>query len=60
VQSPRYSVRKPFHTSFAAKSHRTRFDNVFLTGTSLLTDAGFDAELISGRTAALQVIEKRT
>jgi phytoene dehydrogenase-like protein len=60
VLSPRYSVRNAFFTSFAAKSHRTRFDNVFLTGTSLLTDAGFDAELISGRTAALQVIEKRT
>ncbi|NLX51457.1 MAG: hypothetical protein GXY72_05075 [Deltaproteobacteria bacterium] len=59
VQSPKYSIRNAFFTSFTAKSHKTRFDNIFLTGTSLLADAGFDAELITGRNAALQVLQKR-
>jgi hypothetical protein len=58
VLSPKYKVRNAFFTSFAAKSHKTRFKNVFLTGASLLTDAGFDAEIISGKNAALQVLQK--
>lgn len=59
VLSPKYKVRNAVLTSFAAKSGKTRFKNVFLTGASLLTDAGFDAEMISGRNAALQVLKKR-
>ena len=59
VLSPKYKVRNAFFTSFAAKSNKTRFDNVFLTGASLLSDAGFDAEIISGKNAALQVMKKR-
>jgi hypothetical protein len=58
VASPKYKVRNALMTSFAAKSNRTRFGNIFLTGASLLTDAGFDAEMISGRNAALQVINR--
>lgn len=58
VVSPKYKVRNAFFTSFAAKSNQTRFKNVFLTGASLLTDAGFDAEIISGKNAVLQVIKK--
>jgi len=59
VASPKYKVRNALLTSFAAKSNRTRFGNIFLTGTSLLADAGFDAELMSGKNAALQVINRR-
>ena len=59
VLSPKYKVRNALFTSFAAKSNKTRFDNIFLTGASLLTDAGFDAEMISGKNAAVQVMKKR-
>ncbi|MHB8138336.1 MAG: hypothetical protein ACYDGO_08105 [Smithellaceae bacterium] len=59
VLSPKYKVRNAFFTCFAAKSNKTRYDNVFLTGTSLLSDAGFDAEIISGKNAAQQVMKKR-
>lgn len=59
VLTPKYKVRNAFFTSFAAKSNKTRFDNIFLTGTSLLSDAGFDGEIISGKNAALRVIRKR-
>lgn len=59
VISPKYKVRNAFFTSFSAKSNKTRFNNVFLTGASLLSDAGFDGEIISGKNAALQVIKQR-
>lgn len=59
VLSPKYKVRNAFFTSFAAKTNKTRFKNIFLTGSSLLTDAGFDAEIISGKNATLQVMKKR-
>ncbi|MEI6437072.1 MAG: hypothetical protein WCP32_19785, partial [Bacteroidota bacterium] len=59
VLSPKYKVPNAFFTSFAAKTNKTRFKNIFLTGSSLLTDAGFDAEIISGKNAALQVMKKR-
>ena len=59
VLSPKYKVRNAFFTSFAAKTNKTRFKNIFLTGSSLLTDAGFDAEMISGKNATLQVMKKR-
>lgn len=58
VLNPIHNVRNAFFTSFAAKSNKTRFKNVFLTGASLLADVGFDAEIISGRNAALQVMKK--
>ena len=58
VLSPKYKVRNAFFTSFSAKSDRTRLNNVFLTGASLLTDAGFEAEILSGRNAALRIMQK--
>lgn len=58
VLSPKYKVRNAFFTSFAAKSNKTRFNNVFLTGASLLADAGFDAEFLSGRNAVRRVLQK--
>ena len=60
VISPKYKVRNSFFTSFAAKNNKTLYDNVFLTGTSLLSDAGFDGEILSGKNAALRVIQKRS
>jgi hypothetical protein len=59
VLTPKYKVRNAFFTSFATKSNKTRFNNIFLTGASLMTDAGFEAEMITGKNAALQVIKKR-
>jgi len=59
VLSPKYKIRNALFTSFAAKSNKTRFHNIFLTGASLLSDAGFDAEILSGKNAVLQVIKKR-
>ena len=59
VLTPKYKVRNAFFTSFAAKNHKTRFNNIFLTGSSLMTDAGFEAEIISGKQSALQIINKR-
>ncbi len=59
VVTPKYEVRNALLTSFAAKTNKTRFGNIFLTGASLLTDAGFDAEILSGKNAAMQVIQKR-
>ncbi|MDD4357998.1 MAG: hypothetical protein PHN98_12215 [Smithellaceae bacterium] len=60
VISPKYKVRNSLFTSFAAKNNKTFYDNVFLTGTSLLSDAGFDGEILSGKNAALRVIQKRS
>ena len=60
VISPKYKVRNSLFTSFAAKNNKTFYDNVFLTGTSLLSDAGFDGEILSGKNAALRVLRKRS
>ena len=60
VISPKYKVRNSFFTSFAAKNNKTLYDNVFLTGTSLLSDAGFDGEILSGKNAVLRIIQKRS
>ena len=57
--TPKYEIKNSLFTSFAAKSSKTRYRNVFLTGASLLSDAGFDAEMISGKNAVQQVIKKR-
>ena len=59
VVSPKYNVRNALFTSFAAKSNKTHFKNIFLTGSSLLSDAGFDADMISGKNAAMQVVRTK-
>lgn len=59
VVIPKYEVRNALWTSFASKSNRTRYANIFLTGASLLTDAGFDAEILSGKNAVSQILKKR-
>jgi phytoene dehydrogenase-like protein len=60
VFNPKYKIRNSFITGFAARTNRTWFKNVYLTGASLLTDAGFEGEIISGINAASRVIAKKT
>jgi len=57
--SPKYFIRNAALTSFAAKTNKTRFENVFLTGASLLSDAGFAAEFVSGKNAAQRALNLR-
>ena len=59
VVTPVYNIRNSFFTSFSAKSTKTRLPNVFLTGASLLADAGFDAEIISGKNSAQNILQMR-
>lgn len=59
IVNPRYQLRNSFITGFAAKSNKTKFSNIFLTGASLLMDTGFDGEIISGVNAANCVTGKR-
>lgn len=56
VFSPKYKINNSLISCFAARTNKTRFNNVFLTGGSLLTDAGFEGEIISGMNAAARVI----
>ena len=59
VVNPKYQIRNAVITSFAAKNNKTKFRNIYLTGASLLSDAGFDGEIISGMNAAARVFLKR-
>lgn len=56
IVNPKYHVRNAFFTGFAAKNNRTRFGNIYLSGASLLTDAGFEGEIISGINSASKVL----
>ncbi len=57
--NPKYQIRNAFFTGFAAKNNKTRFGNIYLTGASLLADAGFEGEIISGINAAKRIIPQR-
>lgn len=57
--NPKYQMRNAFFTGFAAKNNKTRFGNIYLTGASLLIDAGFEGEVISGINAAKRIITQR-
>ena len=59
VFNPKYKIRRSFITGLAARTNKTRFKNVYLTGASLLSDAGFEGEIISGINAASRVITKK-
>lgn len=59
VVNPKYQIRNALMTGFAAKSNKTRFGNIYLTGASLLSDAGFEGEILSGINAANCVSIKR-
>jgi phytoene dehydrogenase-like protein len=56
VFNPKYKIRNSFITGFAARTNKTRFKNIYLTGASLLADAGFEGEILSGMNAASRVI----
>jgi phytoene dehydrogenase-like protein len=56
VYNPKYKIKNSFITGWAARSNKTRFKNVYLTGASLLADAGFEGEIISGINAATRAI----
>ncbi len=56
VVNPKYKMRNSFFTGFAARTNRTSFKNIYVTGASLLADAGFEGEIISGMNAASRVI----
>ncbi len=56
VYNPKYKMRNSFITGWAARSNKTRFKNVYLTGASLLAEAGFEGEIISGINAATRAI----
>ena len=58
IINPKYHLRGSFFSGFAAKNNKTRFRNVYLCGASLLTDAGFEGEIISGINAASRVLDK--
>ncbi|MDI6742286.1 MAG: hypothetical protein QMD11_06035 [Smithella sp.] len=58
--NPKYQMRNAFFTGFAAKSNKTKFGNIYLTGASLLADAGYEGEIISGINAAKHVIPQRS
>ena len=60
VVNPKYQLQNSFISGFAARNNKTRFSNIYLTGASLLTDAGFEGEIISGMNAAAQVACKGT
>jgi len=59
IVNPKYIPEKSFFTGFSAKTNKTRFRNIYLTGASLLTDAGTDGEIISGMLAVYRVLDKR-
>jgi hypothetical protein len=59
VVNAKYQLQNSFISGFAAKSNKTSFSNIYFTGASLLTDAGFEGEIISGINAAERVFGKR-
>lgn len=59
VFSPKYKMRNCFLTGFAARTNKTCFEDVYLTGASLSADAGFEGEIISGMNAATRVITRK-
>ena len=58
IVNPKYMLKKSFLTGFCAKKNKVG-RNIFLTGASLLTDAGTDGEILSGMLAVYRVLDKR-
>lgn len=59
VVNAKYKIRNSMMTGFAAKRNKTRYKNVYLTGASLLSDSGFEGEVMSGVNAVAQILPKR-
>jgi phytoene dehydrogenase-like protein len=59
IVNPKYIPEKSSLTGFSAKNNKTRFRNIYLTGASLLMDAGSEGEISSGMLAVYRVLNKR-
>jgi len=59
IVNPKYRLRNSFISGFSAKSNKTSFKNIYLTGASLLMDAGSESEIVSGMLAVYSVLDKR-
>lgn len=59
IVNPKYQLRSSFVSGFLAKNNETRFRNIYLTGASLLMDAGFEGEIVSGMCGVYKVLNKR-
>ncbi len=59
IVNPKYKLRNSFISGFSAKNNKTRFRNIYLTGASLLMDAGSEGEIISGMLAVHRILDKR-
>ncbi|MEQ8162853.1 MAG: hypothetical protein ABRQ34_04985, partial [Smithellaceae bacterium] len=56
IITPKYKMRNSLLTGFAARTNKTGFKNIYLTGASLLADAGFEGEILSGMNASSIII----
>jgi len=54
---PKYQISNSFFCGFSARNISTRYKNIFLTGGSLLSDAGLEGEIISGINSATKILE---
>jgi hypothetical protein len=59
IVNPKYISRNSFISGFLAKNNKTRFSNIYLTGASLLMDAGFEGEIVSGMYGVYKVLNRR-
>jgi len=59
IVNPKYQLRSSFISGFFAKNNKTRFRNIYLTGASLLMEAGFEGEIVSGMYGVYKVLNKR-
>lgn len=58
ILNPKYQLQNSFIFGLAAKSNTTSYSNIYLTGASLLTDIGFEGEIISGINAVTRIAGK--
>jgi phytoene dehydrogenase-like protein len=59
IVNPKYKLRNSFISGFSAKNNKTSFRNIYLTGASLLMDAGSEGEISSGMFAVYRILDKR-
>jgi phytoene dehydrogenase-like protein len=59
IINPKYKLRNSFISGFSAKNNKTSFRNIYLTGASLLMEAGSEGEIVSGMFAVSRILDKR-
>jgi phytoene dehydrogenase-like protein len=59
IVNPKYKLRNSFISGFSAKNNKTSFRNIYLTGASLLMEAGSEGEIVSGMFAVSRILDKR-